>query len=55
MPEPKIFKTISEAFKSCGVALLKPVYDNLNGKFSYRDLRLVRMLMSHDQNSVRKF
>ncbi|MBT3835342.1 AAA family ATPase [Candidatus Peribacteria bacterium] len=46
MPDPKIFKTISEAFKSCGVALLKPVYDNLDGKFSYRDLRLVRILLN---------
>ncbi len=44
-PPADIFEAISRSFDEHGVEYLKPVYDELDGKYSYEELRLVRLFL----------
>ena len=39
------YETMKEAFKECGDEKLKPVFEYLDGKFSYDEIRLARVLL----------
>jgi len=39
------YKTMKDAFKKCGDEKLKPVFEYLDGKFSYDELKLARVLL----------
>lgn len=39
------FETIEQAFAECGDEKLKPVFEHLDGKYPYDDLKLVRILL----------
>ncbi|MEI7620758.1 MAG: RecQ family ATP-dependent DNA helicase, partial [Candidatus Falkowbacteria bacterium] len=39
------YKTMKNAFKKCGEERLKPVFEYLKGKYSYDELKLVRLLI----------
>ncbi len=43
LPTPERMSAINEAFDSMGYELLRPVFDELGGKVSYAELRLVRL------------
>ena len=45
LPAPERMKAINDAFNAMGPGLLRPVFDELGGKVSYQELRLVRMVM----------
>lgn len=40
------YEVIKAAFLECGIEKLKPVFEYLNGEYSYDELKLVRTLMS---------
>jgi ATP-dependent exoDNAse (exonuclease V) alpha subunit len=42
LPDKKVLKKITDAFKKLDTRKLTPVYDELSGKISYHDIRLVR-------------
>ena len=44
LPQDK-YQTISTAFTECGDEKLKPVFEFLNGKYSYDEIRLIRVLL----------
>jgi len=44
-PKSDDFKKIKDAFKKSGDTKLTPVYKKLGGKYSYEDLRLVRLFL----------
>ena len=44
-PEKKKYNEIKSAFEKCGTEKLKPVFDELNEKYDYDDLRLVRLIL----------
>jgi len=39
---------INDAFSKLGVERLKPIYDHFEGRYSYKSIRLARLLMSFD-------
>jgi len=39
------YENIKSAFQDCGDEKLKPVYEHLEGKYSYDELRLIRVLL----------
>lgn len=41
----KRFEDISHAFSACGDEFLRPVFDYLEGRYSYDEIRLVRLLL----------
>ncbi len=43
MPKKFVYKQIEKSFNECGLEKLKPVYEYLQEKYSYDDLRLVRI------------
>ena len=43
MPKKDIYDQIEKGFQKCGLEILKPVYEYLREKYSYDDLRLVRL------------
>lgn len=44
-PKEEILKVIEKAFKNTGEKKLTPVYDHLEGKFTYDDLRVARLFI----------
>jgi ATP-dependent DNA helicase RecQ len=51
-PVPFEQRTVAfAAFKELGTALLKPVFDKLNGTVNYEDLKILRLLYLVDQRS----
>ena len=46
------YETIKNAFEEYGYERLKPVFDYLQEKFSYDELRLARVLMKNSQPEV---
>ena len=44
-PEKEIFKEVKKAFEKCGTGALSPVYRQLNGKYDYDMIRLVRVFL----------
>lgn len=44
-PEASDFRAIKKAFKESGDTKLSPVYEILNGKYSYEDLRVARLFL----------
>ena len=51
LPTPERMKAINEAFDAMGYELLRPVFDELGGKVSYEELRLVRMRVWQKQGN----
>ncbi|MCD4704807.1 AAA family ATPase [bacterium] len=47
MPKKTIYKKIEKGFNKCGLEKLKPVYEYLKEKYSYDDLKLVRLNMKN--------
>ncbi len=45
-PPPEIFDEVEKAFKSCKTYKLKPVYNFLSGRYSYEELRLMRVFIN---------
>ena len=43
LPNPEGLETIEAAFQTLGYDLLRPVFEQLRGEFSYQELRLVRL------------
>lgn len=43
------FEFIQLAFKQIGTEMLRPVFDHLKEKYSYEDLKMVRLLMGNAQ------
>ncbi len=50
MPEKKVYNAIAKGFDKCGLEKLKPVYEYLKGRYSYDDLRLVRLNLKINSN-----
>ena len=44
-PNQKKFDVINNAFLECGIQKLKPVFEFLEEKYSYEDIKLVRLFM----------
>lgn len=44
-PKDEVFAVIADAFKKTGDQKLTPVYEYLNGKFTYDDLRIARLFI----------
>ncbi|MBU6431643.1 helix-turn-helix domain-containing protein, partial [Patescibacteria group bacterium] len=44
-PKEEIFKIVSNAFKNSKDTKLSPVFHALGGKYSYEELRLVRLFL----------
>jgi hypothetical protein len=44
-PEKKVFEKIETAFAICGKDKLKPVFDYLEGKYSYDEIRAARFFL----------
>jgi len=49
-PKAIIYDQIKTAFEKCGDAKLKPVFEYLDGKFDYDDIRLVRLILRAVKN-----
>src|SRR3989339_1601282 len=49
-PPVEKFNTIKDAFEKCGDERLKPVFEYLKEKYSYEEIRLVRILMRTSTN-----
>jgi len=49
-PPVEKFNTIKDAFEKCGDERLKPVFEYLEEKYSYEEIRLVRILMRTSTN-----
>jgi ATP-dependent DNA helicase RecQ len=47
--DKKIFKTANKAFDKCGDEYLRPVFDELDGKVSYDDLKLIRAIRNNNK------
>jgi len=47
-PKQEKFNEIKKAFIKCGVEALKPAYKFLKEKYSYHDLKLVRIILKND-------
>ncbi|HID91582.1 TPA: DNA helicase RecQ, partial [Candidatus Peregrinibacteria bacterium] len=45
LPEPTQFETIKYSFQKLGTDRLKPIFEDLNEKYSYDDLKIVRVLL----------
>jgi len=50
MPTKKDYNKIKQGFDECGLELLKPVHEFLKEKYSYDDLRLVRLNLKSLEN-----
>ena len=48
--DPAQQQKVLQSFEQCGTALLKPVFEQLNGTISYDDLKIMRMVYWSQQN-----
>jgi len=53
-PRQEDFEKIRSAFLACGAEKLRPVYDYLQEKYSYDEIRLVKLLINLERQEIKK-
>jgi len=53
-PSKENFEILKSAFEKIGLERLAPIYNYFEGKYSYEEIRLVRMIMISEKNSFKR-
>ena len=52
-PSKEKFEILKSAFEKIGLERLSPIYNYFEGKYSYEEIRLVKMIMISEKNSLK--